>query len=174
MAEVAADFPGQAMTTVISEAEDTLAVAASLGLVDTICQRDGLGLNRAVTQGCTELCARGAEAILILPVDLPQVLPADLREIATLGKRSSAIICPDRHMSGTNAIFLANATRFCFQFGVDSYHLHALAAEQRGLRPLLHYNARIACDVDTVDDLAALEGTRFAPTTMAAEGEARR
>lgn len=166
MAEVAAGFPGRTMTTVISGAEDTLAVAASLGL-DTIRQRDDTGLNPAVAQGCTELYARGAQAILILPIDLPQVVPADLREVATLGKRSPAVICPDRHLSGTNAIFLAEPAQFRFQFGVDSYRRHGLAATERGLTPLLHFNARIALDVDTPDDLAGLEGTPFAPAAMA-------
>lgn len=173
MAEVATDFPGRAMTTVVSDAEDTLAIAASLGL-DTIRHMDGSGLNSAVTQGCTELYARGAQTILILPVDLPQVLPADLCEVAKLGRRYPVVICPDRHLRGTNAIFLARAIPFCFQFGIDSYRRHHRAAEECHLKPFLHFNIRIASDIDLPDDLAKLACRPFARiAALAANGVER-
>lgn len=162
MIALVSSYPGLHKTAIISDAADTLDLAAALG-VGTIRQGHAHDLNQAVTQGCHHLYARGATDILILPVDLPLIQPADIQEIAGLGRRHSLVICPDKNRVGTNAIFLSAQATIRFQFGPQSYIRHQDEARLRGYSPCLHFNPRIAIDIDVPDDLIMLD-ERMAPT----------
>jgi len=153
VARVAKEFPGASNTTVVSACDGVLSLATSLGM-SGLRQTAGGGLNAAVRQGVESLRARGAEAILIIPSDLPLVEAADLREIASLGQSERIVVCPDKHRSGTNAIFLPPGKSIDFRFGQGSCAEHARQMGRGRALPLLHYNRRVAMDVDDPDDLA--------------------
>jgi 2-phospho-L-lactate guanylyltransferase (CobY/MobA/RfbA family) len=97
---------------------------------------------------------------LILPVDLPLIQSADIAEIGALGDRHSFIICPDKNLTGTNALLLPSKMPIRFKFGEDSYRRHQIEARRCGIAPFLHFNGRIAQDVDYPDDLAILDGAQ--------------
>jgi 2-phospho-L-lactate guanylyltransferase len=123
-----------------------------------ILQRDS-GLNHGVTAARDDAVAAGAEAILILPIDLPDVTPVAIDAVAaTLDdpRRPVVAIVPDRHGRGTNALLIAppNAIDVCF--GGDSRRAHAAAALAAGAR-LVELGGPLALDVDTPDDLLLAE-----------------
>ena len=153
--ETARRFAGVERTAVISESEAVLRLASRCG-VKTIRQTRAPGLNHAAAEGVAELSRAGATRMLLLPVDLPQVRVEDLEEIVAADPRGGSVtICPDRHRRGTNAMVVPAfpAVRFCF--GADSFARHVCEVLRVALTPVVHVNARVGNDVDTVDDLAA-------------------
>lgn len=152
MLTVAAEFPALDRTVIVSDAWDSLSLATELG-ARTI-RTEQPGLNGALADGCHALYGLKARQIMIVPVDLPLVQSRDLREIAQMGENHQIVICPDRNSAGTNALVLSQEVPLRFRFGHDSYHKHQIEARRCGVAPLLHYNTRIAQDVDVPADLA--------------------
>jgi len=153
MIDVARDFPGAERTAVISASDEVLSVVAAAGML-AIRQSEAPGMNAAVAEGVASLRSR-ADDILILPVDLPLVVPDDLRRFAAIDRRCRIVLCPDRRNSGTNGMLLRGAVAFDFGFGEDSFALHWQRATQAGAMPCRFDNARIAFDIDGPEDFEA-------------------
>ena len=97
---------------VISPDRDLLARAAELG-ARTLRQR-GRGLNAGVRDGRDDVVAGGAEAVLVLPTDLPFVSPEAIDAVLAALPDDAAravVLVPDRHGTGTNAPRPAAARR---------------------------------------------------------------
>jgi 2-phospho-L-lactate guanylyltransferase len=69
----------------------------------------------------------------------------------------SALIIPDRHGTGTNALLLTPPDALAPAFGPDSCARHLSAAESRGISHVLADVPSLALDIDTPEDLAALQ-----------------
>jgi len=150
---IASVFPGAARTLVVSDCEATLGVATSFG-VRTLLQRSGPGLNRAVHDGVEALRCFGAERFIILLTDLPMVLSNDLERLAELvDTPGRAVLCPDKHGIGTNALAMPVNARMQMRFGEGSLIAHYREALCAGLVPRVWNHPRIALDIDTPEDL---------------------
>lgn len=112
------------------------------------------GLNAALDLGRDWAVSNGYEAMLVLPADLPMLDVADVREMIRAGKQ--AVIAPDRHGSGTNALFLAHGPlilrRFVFAFGTESFQHHHAEARRHGIEMATTYTPGLQRDLDTPDD----------------------
>ena len=142
---------------VITPDDAVRALAVELG-ARPIRQRDS-GLNHGLVAARTEALAAGAEAILILPIDLPDVSPAAVDAVAeTLDQpgRPLVAIVPDRHGRGTNALLIAPPDAIEVCFGGDSALAHQAAARAIGAR-LVVLGGPLALDLDTPDDLLLAE-----------------
>lgn len=159
MLVIARQFPGSARTAVISDCDRVLRIAAACG-VQTVRQTSGPGLNRAAREGMAKVRRRGARSVLLIASDLPTLRPSDLRELAAVDRRRGAIvICPDRHRCGTNAILLPRDAHLRFRFGKGSLLGHCSEAMRAGFAPIVHFNARVAFDVDSPQDLVLWRAT---------------
>jgi len=121
-------------------------------------QRDG-GLNRGIDAGRAEALAARADAVLILPIDLPDVSTEAIDAVlATLDdpRRPLVAIVPDRHGRGTNALLLAPPDAIDTCFGGDSRAAHAEAARDAGAA-LVELDGPLTLDLDTPDDLLLAE-----------------
>jgi 2-phospho-L-lactate guanylyltransferase len=123
-------------------------------------QRDG-GLNRGVDIGRNEATAASATAVLILPIDLPEISTDAIDEVVRVldgPRRPLVAIVGDRHGRGTNALLIAppNAIDTCF--GGDSRAAHVAAARAAGAE-LVELDGPLALDLDTPDDLLLAEAT---------------
>ena len=148
-------FPGCDRTGVISGSSDVLRIAEAYGAMP-IRQRPEGGLNSAVAQGVAALRRIGAQNILVIASDAPLVRPVDLRDVVGRGARFGGIvICPDKHRTGTNALYLPSGASIRFQFGEDSLFKHVREAWRNGLVSHVYFNERIALDIDTPADLIA-------------------
>jgi 2-phospho-L-lactate guanylyltransferase len=156
--QVAQEYSCEDSTTIITECDDVALIAKSLG-VRVIEQRGVSGLNQAAERGVEELRANGADGILIIACDLPTIRASDLAEIAGRGVGNRIVICPDKSRTGTNAIYLAAQSQMRFQFGRNSFARHCREAEISGIVPVVHFNERIAMDVDVPEDLLSWRGT---------------
>jgi 2-phospho-L-lactate guanylyltransferase len=119
----------------------------------------GHGLNEGLREARAEAVAGGADAILVLPVDLPLVSPAAIAGlIAQLdaGGPPVVVIVPDRHGRGTNALLVAPPETIEFAFGGDSRASHGARAAAAGAR-LIEADGPLSLDLDTPDDLLLVE-----------------
>jgi 2-phospho-L-lactate/phosphoenolpyruvate guanylyltransferase len=150
--------PGIAETLVVSPDREALATAAALG-ARTLRQRSQ-GLNRGLGEARDDALAGGADAIVVVPIDLPLVSSATLAEIiaplSVVAERPLVILAPDRHGRGTNALVLAPPTAIEFGFGGDSRAAHAACAADAGAR-YVELDGPLSVDIDTPDDLLLVE-----------------
>src|ERR1019366_10173118 len=84
----------------------------------------GQCLNGALTQAHRVLREFGCREVVILPADLPTITAADIDALVRAGRKGGFAIASDAAGVGTNALCLASAHPFRFQFGPDSKRLH--------------------------------------------------
>jgi 2-phospho-L-lactate guanylyltransferase len=119
---------------------------------------DDRGHNYAAARGIRKALDEGAERVLVVPGDCPTLAPGEIDGLlARQHEVPSALIVPDRHGTGTNALLLAPPRSIEPSFGPGSRDRHAEFAREAGI----HYEVvdvpTLALDVDTPEDLEALE-----------------
>jgi 2-phospho-L-lactate guanylyltransferase len=147
---------------VISPDRAVLRRAADLG-ARTLRQRS-VGLNAGLSEGRDDVAAGGAEAILVLPIDLALVSAATLEVvlapiIASDGGSVAGplvVLVTDRHGTGTNALALRPPGVLDFAFGPDSREAHRQAAVAAGAT-YLEIGGPLTLDIDTPADLVLVD-----------------
>lgn len=151
--------PGVTETIVVTPDDAVRDLASDLG-ARALRQRDG-GLNRGIDAARDEATASGADAIVILPIDLPDITTAAIEAVlAPLADpdRPLVAIVADRHGRGTNALLIAPPDAIDVCFGGDSRRAHVAAAHAAGAR-LVELDGPLALDLDTPDDLLLAEAS---------------
>ncbi len=145
---------------VISPDRDVLARAAERG-ARTLRQR-GRGLNAGVRDGRDDAAAGGADAVLILPTDLPfvsaEAIDAVLAALPGNAERA-VVLVPDRHGTGTNALVLRPPDVIDVAFGPASRQAHRQLAEAGGVAIVELTASPLTVDLDTPEDLVFVETT---------------
>jgi len=143
--------------------DDTLIVTADEGVArhsrwlgHAVLEQPGdLGHSIAAAAGARAALAEGAERVAMLPVDCPLFDPRELDDHLGNTPRT-ALIVPDRHGTGTNALVLAPPDAFEPAFGPDSCARHIARARAAGLGFALETIPSLALDLDTADDMREL------------------
>lgn len=121
---------------------------------------DESGHNAAALRGIRTALERGADRALLVPGDCPALDPAELDELLARPTRApSVLIVPDRHRTGTNALVLRPPGALTPSFGPGSCERHVREATAAGVNPEVVDVASLATDVDTPEDLEALEAS---------------
>jgi 2-phospho-L-lactate guanylyltransferase len=123
------------------------------------------GLNDGLREARDEAMAGGADAVLILPIDLPRISPEAIAEVASIAvEREPPVVAlvTDRHGRGTNALLLAPPDVIDVHFGGDSRDAHASAAAAAGAW-LVEMDGPLTVDLDTPDDLLLAESMPDVP-----------
>lgn len=150
---------------VASPDRDVLRRAADLG-ARTLRQRSR-GLNAGLAEARDDVVAGGADAVLVLPIDLPFVTSDAIAAIlapltepmaaAVAGAPTGAVVLvTDQHGSGTNALALRPPGIIDFAFGPGSRHAHRAAAEAAGAT-YVEVDGPLTVDLDTPDDFVLVE-----------------
>jgi 2-phospho-L-lactate guanylyltransferase len=141
---------------VVSPDREVLHLATGFG-ARTLRQRS-TGLNAGLREARADVVAGGAEAILVLPVDLPFVTAAAIDELvsALLADTPAVVLVTDRHATGTNALGLRPPDVIDVAFGPGSRAAHRALAEAAGVR-YVESDGPLAIDLDTPDDLVFIE-----------------
>jgi 2-phospho-L-lactate guanylyltransferase len=150
-----------------SEVEQVLAVTSDNsaqriagGHGAVILEDTGSSHSDAAMIGIEYALERGISRVLLVPGDCPLLSPAELNElIAREHGERSALIVPDRHGTGTNALLLTPPGALTPAFGEGSRNRHLQLAQSQGTAAELVEVPGLALDVDTPDDLAALAAT---------------
>ncbi len=139
---------------------DRVAQRIAGGYGANVVEDDERGHNTAAAQGIRAVLEDGIERALLVPGDCPLLSPADLDALLThpTGERS-ALIVPDRHGTGTNALLLTPPDVLAPSFGPDSRRRHMADASAAGVPAEVVELDSLALDVDTLDDLEALRRT---------------
>lgn len=112
-------------------------------------------LNGALEQARGAALASGAEAILVVPGDVPLITPADIAAMAALLRAGADVaLAADAAASGTNALGMRRGADLPFRFGPDSAARHAAEAAAMGLRLARYSSPTLALDVDGPASLA--------------------
>jgi 2-phospho-L-lactate guanylyltransferase len=112
-------------------------------------------LNGALEHARSVALAAGAEAILVLPADVPLVTPGDVAAmLAMLVAGADVALARDTAGRGTNALALRAAAELPFSFGEGSAERHLRLAAARGLVARSYNAPTLALDVDDAPALA--------------------
>ena len=115
------------------------------------------GLNTALNQAREWAMLHGAQAILVLPADLPLLTPSDIMTMLELLREPrSVVIAPDVRGEGTNALLLRPPDALSFAFGPQSFGEHCAQAETSRLALHVYRSPTMAFDLDTPADLKQL------------------
>jgi 2-phospho-L-lactate guanylyltransferase len=144
---------------VISPDRDVLTRAADIG-ARTLRQRSR-GLNAGLNEARADVVAGGAEAIVVLPIDLPfvsaEAVAAVIDPLLGAGALAAQVILvTDRHGTGTNALAIRPPDVIDFCFGPGSRRAHRAAAEAAGAT-YSEVGGALTVDLDTPEDLVFVE-----------------
>ncbi len=106
------------------------------------------GIGDAVRQGIAGAGLRGADQVLVVMGDLPELCLADIS--AVFARPEGVVICPDLRSAGTNGLLLRELDPLRATFGhLDSFRRHRAANPDAGVVRSLGWGH----DVDTPGDL---------------------
>jgi len=114
------------------------------------------GQSAAARLGVERALALAAERVLLVPGDCPALDPAEVGTLLGGHRDGEAVIVPDRHGSGTNALLLAPPDAVGPSFGPGSFARHAVKARAAGATVRVAQVGSLGLDVDTPGDVAAL------------------
>lgn len=118
------------------------------------------GHNQAAAAGIRAALEAGADRVLLVPGDCPLLDPVQLDQlVARPAAPRSALIVPDRHGTGTNALLLTPPDSLVPAFGPGSCQRHLTGAQSAGSAGEIVEVPSLALDIDTPEDLEALRVT---------------
>lgn len=126
----------------------------------SLLDEDDQGHNHAAAAGVQRALEEGIERVLLVPGDCPALDPKQVDELlARPIEPPSALIIPDRHGTGTNALLLTPPDAMASSFGPESRGRHEANAEAAGVHHQVVAVPTLALDVDTPEDLEHLRTT---------------
>ncbi|MFZ5807839.1 MAG: 2-phospho-L-lactate guanylyltransferase [Chloroflexota bacterium] len=142
---------------VISRDNEALSLARREG-ARTILENGSPELNASILRATAFALKFNVQALLILPTDLPlldtEVVMAFLHR---LHEPPAAVIAPDRHHQGTNALLLSPPGKMEYCFGERSFEKHLYQVKLNNFHLEVMEDARLALDLDTVEDFVLYE-----------------
>jgi 2-phospho-L-lactate/phosphoenolpyruvate guanylyltransferase len=145
--------PGIAETLVVTPDDEVRDLALRAG-ARPIRQRSR-GLNDGLREARDEAIAARADAVLVLPIDIPAIDPDLLAPLVAIAEDATGplvAIVPDRHDRGTNTLLLRPPDVIDFRFGGDSKDAHLEAGRSAGARVEV-LGGPLTLDIDTPEDL---------------------
>ncbi len=137
---------------VISRDTKALAIAREIG-AKTLQEGAMSNLNPALMRATMVVKSWRADAVLVLPADLPFINAEDIRGLIQLALDRSIVIATDKARDGTNALLVRPPGAIEFQYGGGSYERHIRLAESAGLQAFTYESDRLALDIDLPEDL---------------------
>jgi len=143
---------------VVSSSRNAQRIASGHGI--GAIEDGAIGHSEAAALGVMHAVEAGSEKVLLIPGDCPLIDPHELEElIARAAAGRSALIVPDRHGTGTNALLLTPPDALTPSFGPDSCARHLELARAQGTPGEVVDVPSLALDIDTPEDLDLLRTT---------------
>jgi 2-phospho-L-lactate/phosphoenolpyruvate guanylyltransferase len=140
---------------VVSDDNSAQEIGAGYGAL--VLDDDRQGHSEAAQLAIRRALEDGIERVLLVPGDCPLLDPAELDELLSRPRPGrSALIVPDRHGTGTNALLLSPPDSLTPAFGPGSCQRHAEQARLAGTEHEVVELSSLALDVDTPEDLEEL------------------
>ncbi|HLJ62140.1 MAG TPA: 2-phospho-L-lactate guanylyltransferase [bacterium] len=119
----------------------------------------GSDLNTALRGTMGSPACQGRD-LLIVVADLPWLRAADVASLLAASRPGRVVLAPSKDGMGTSALVVPAGHAFAPAFGPASRAAHHREAGARGLDVVEVFRPGIAFDLDTPDDLAALEAAQ--------------
>jgi 2-phospho-L-lactate guanylyltransferase len=145
----------RAPITMVTRDAQAMSIAAEMNIA-VLGEPENQGETQAVARAVVGLMNRGAEAMLVVPGDIPLITADDVDRIVRAGRAADVVLVPAHQERGTNAVLLRPPDALPLRFGEYSFRPHLEAAQRLGLRTTVLDVPTVALDVDTPADLAAL------------------
>jgi len=139
-------------TVVVSNDPEVFHVAKNFEV--TYLRERETGLNEAVSVAIGWCIEKEVTSVLVLPADIPLVIPTDLNRMLALREKASMVISPSRSGEGTNALLLTPPNVCPTFYGPCSFQRHLEEASKRRMSFRKFRSQRIALDIDTIKDLS--------------------
>jgi 2-phospho-L-lactate guanylyltransferase len=104
---------------------------------------------------CLRAMEMGASTVLLVPIDVPTVTPADFSQLAA-SARPGLIVVPSSDGTGTNALVRTPPNCIESRFGPGSFRAHLDQARSKGLDADVLRLPGLMFDLDTPEDVAEL------------------
>jgi 2-phospho-L-lactate guanylyltransferase len=115
------------------------------------------GHSDAAAMAIREAVEAGVTRVLLVPGDCPLLDPKEVDQLLSRPESERmAVIVPDRHGTGTNALVLSPPDVLAPSFGPDSRARHGTMARDAGVPHAVVEVPTLSLDIDTPDDLDAL------------------
>jgi 2-phospho-L-lactate/phosphoenolpyruvate guanylyltransferase len=143
---------------VVSRDHNAQRIAGGYGAI--VADDEDSGHNDAAMRGITRAIELGAARVLLVPGDTPLLDPVELDGLISRHvEPPSVLIVPDRHGIGTNALLLEPPGALKPSFGPGSHDRHHRHASAAGITAHTVEVRSLALDLDTPEDLQAVETT---------------
>lgn len=141
---------------VVSKDHGVQRIAGGYGAM--VAEDDDRGHNAAAGRGVARARQLGMDRAVLVPGDCPLLSAAELDELLQVAVAGpSVLIVPDRHGTGTNALVLTPPDVMASSFGPGSHERHRQDAATAGITARTVEVPSLALDIDTPQDLAAVE-----------------
>lgn len=152
-------------TLVVSRDTSALQLARKQGAY-TVTESGAPELNSALARATDVSISFGADAVLVLPSDLPLVTSDDVSTLInsnSTGTSQQVVIAPDRRSDGTNALFIRPPRAIPYAFGPGSCGRHVQLAREKGLPIEICTVDTFGLDLDLPEDLELYRSSRPSP-----------
>lgn len=140
-------------TLVISRDTKAIGIARQFG-AKTIQESSYSDLNPALERTASVLRAWRADAMLVLPADLPFVTGEDLTAMVDAGQENDCVVlATDKHRDGTNALLVRPPGLIQFAYGLGSFERHRKLAAEAGAHVHIYESQNVMLDIDESGDL---------------------
>jgi 2-phospho-L-lactate/phosphoenolpyruvate guanylyltransferase len=118
-------------------------------------EREQRGHSYSADAASLRAMSSGAATVLLLPIDVPLVTPAEIEELIEEAQ-PGVIVVPSLDGTGTNALVRTppNAIPSCF--GPGSFRSHMERAWERGVPAIVKRPSGLLFDIDTPEDVEEL------------------
>jgi 2-phospho-L-lactate/phosphoenolpyruvate guanylyltransferase len=138
---------------VMGEGEQVAEIARSCEC-DVLPDPEGKGETEAVAAATDRLSGR-ADGILLLPADVPLVLPEDLDVVVRAsGDIPGVTLCPSRNRLGTNGVLRRPGNIMPLTFGSNSFYPHCDLAHRLNISCTIVELPRLGLDIDRPEDVS--------------------
>jgi len=142
-----------AIDQIIVVSRSTWVLDAARTLAATALEEREPGLNAALSHATEVAIGKGADAVCVIPTDLPLLTVDGLSDLLAQGiGAGGCLLVPDRREQGTNFLFVRPPVSAFYRFGADSFRRHRHAAIGANLRPSLVYGSAASFDIDEPGD----------------------
>ena len=147
-----------------AEGIDQVVVATSDAEIADHARRSGVMVFEEVEQvshsvsadaACLRAMEMGASTVMLVPIDVPTVTPADFTQLAA-SARPGLIVVPSSDGTGTNALVRTPPDCIQSRFGPGSFRKHLDQALSKGLPADVLRLPGLMFDIDTPEDVAEL------------------
>ena len=147
------------LESIVVVTSDRIADSTALShRVPTIRDEAQAGQSPAAMIGLGFALGKGFDRALLVPGDTPLLDPGELDELLVDAEQRglAAVVVPDRHGTGTNALLLSPPNAIEPSFGPGSLERHLAAARAAGIPHDTATPPSLTLDVDTPEDLSEL------------------